>query len=237
MRFGPKSCGSGNGLNLGSGYFVGGRELRLVQSHRDLGVTVDQTLKFHIHINIIVGKASGLANQLLRGTVCRSREFMVTLFVSHIRPILEYCSTVWNLGYLGDARKLEGVQRRWSREVVGMEGLNYLERLKELRLFSICGRMLRTDLIKVWKIFHADVDVGLDSIFERNSHSATRGHSFKLSVPRCRSELRRRYFNVRCVQVWNNLPEVAVSLDSVASFKRYLDGHLGHLFFQLVEGA
>ena len=30
MRFESKSCGSGIGLNLGSGYFVGGRELRLV---------------------------------------------------------------------------------------------------------------------------------------------------------------------------------------------------------------
>ena len=52
MRYGLKSCGSGKGLNLGSGYFfVGGRELRLVQSHKDLGVTVDHTLIFYIHIN------------------------------------------------------------------------------------------------------------------------------------------------------------------------------------------
>ena len=44
---------------------------------------------------------------------------------------------------------LKGVQRRWSREVVGMEGLNYLRKLKELRLFSGYGSMLRTDLVKV----------------------------------------------------------------------------------------
>ena len=180
-------------------------------------------VKFCIYINIIVGKASGLANQLLRGTVCRLREFMVTLFVSHIRPILEYCSTVW---YLEDTRKLEGVQRRWSREVAGEEGWNYLERLKELRHFSVYGIMLRTDLIKVWKIFLAYVDVGLGSIFESNSHSAIIVNPLKLSIPRC-SEIRQRFFNVRCVQAWNNLHELAVSLDSVTSFKRYLDRYLG----------
>ena len=32
--------------------------------------------------------------ELLRVTVCRNWEFMVTLFVSRIRPILDYCSCV-----------------------------------------------------------------------------------------------------------------------------------------------
>ena len=67
-----------------SGYWLGGSELRLVQSHKDLGVTVDCTLKFHGHVDIIVNKANAFANQLLRATVNRSRDFMLTLFVSHI---------------------------------------------------------------------------------------------------------------------------------------------------------
>ena len=36
--------------------------------------------------------------------------FMVSLFVSHIRPIMDFCSSVWNVGYLGDIRLLESVQ-------------------------------------------------------------------------------------------------------------------------------
>ena len=38
--------------------------------------------------------------------------------------------------YLGDTQKLDGVQRRWSKEVVGMESLKYLKRFRELCLFS-----------------------------------------------------------------------------------------------------
>ena len=112
-----------------------------MKSHRDLGIAVDSSLKFHIHINGVVWKASGLAGQLLRGTVCRSRCFMVTLFVSHIRPILDYCSTLWNLGYLNDVRRLEGIQRRWTKEVVGLGDFDYLDRLRVLELYSIYGRM------------------------------------------------------------------------------------------------
>ena len=200
-------------------------------SHRDLGVTVDKTLKFHIHINLVVNKAWGLDNQLLRCTVNRSPGFMVSLFVSHIRPIMDYCSTVWNLGYAGDLKRLESVQRRWTREISGLGGLDYQSRLRHLELFSIRGRMLRADLVKVWKIFHTEIDVGLSHVFERQSHGATRGHPFKLSVPLCRTEIRRRFFNVRTVQTWNSLTEEAVCAASLEGFKRLLDAQVGDRFY------
>ena len=162
---------------------------------------------------------------------------MVTLFTSHIRPLLDYCSTVWNLGYIGDVKKLESVQRRWTKEVDGCAELSYAERIKHLNLFSVWGRMLRTDLIKLWKIFNSVVDVGLLAILERQSHSATRGHRFKISVPLCRSEVRRRFFNVRSVSIWNNLPAAIVQSDTVYQFKRMLDEALGNKLYFTIDQA
>ena len=129
-------------------YYVGGRELEFVDSYRDLGVVVDSSLKFHAHVNSVVGKAGAMMGELLRATVCRSRDFMLALFVSHIRPTIDYCSSVWNTGYLGDIRKMESVQRRWTREVAGLESLEYGSRLRELGLYSVRGRLLRADLKK-----------------------------------------------------------------------------------------
>ena len=34
-------------------------------------------------------------------------------------------------------------------------------KLKVLDLFSIFGQLVRADLIKCWKIFHSEVDIGL----------------------------------------------------------------------------
>ena len=214
-----------------SGYFLGGSELKLVRSHRDLGVIVDSALKFHEHIDSIVCKAAGLANQLLRATVCREPVFMVKLFVSHIRPLLDYCSCVWNLGYVGDTAKLERVQRRWTKQVEGMYETSYESRLRQLGLYSIRGRLLRGDLIKIWKTFHTDTDVGLGEVFDRQSHRATRGHRFKLSIPRCRTEVKRRFFNVRCVSIWNSLPPDVPELETLEKFKTKLDLALSELFY------
>ena len=216
-----------------SGYSLGGSSLKLVKTHRDLGVLIDSSLRFHPHVAEVVRKSSGLANQILRSTVCRSPIFMITLFISHIRPILDYCSTLWNYGYLGDVRKLESVQRRWTSHVTGMEGLSYPERLQRLNLYSIQGRLFRTDLIKVWKSFCPEVEVGLLGLFERQYHTATRGHRFKLSLPACRSDTYRRFLSIRIVREWNSLPANVIEAQTISTFKSRLDKYMGQRFFEV----
>ena len=75
---------------------------QVVHSHVDLGVTIDSDLKFHEHIAATISKAAGLAQNLRKSTVCRSPDFMMNLFSTHVRPILEYCSCVWHTGFVRD---------------------------------------------------------------------------------------------------------------------------------------
>ena len=50
---------------------------------------------------------------------------MTSLFIMHVRPILDYCSCVWNTGYSRDLKLLESVQRRWTKNAAGLESMNY----------------------------------------------------------------------------------------------------------------
>ena len=223
----------GKGRSLGEAlYSVNGNILEVVNSYRDLGVVVDASLKFHLHVREVVYKAGGLLSNLLRTTVCRSMDFMVALYVSHVRPIMEYCSCVWGTGYLGDLRLLESLQRRWTREVEGLSLMEYSERLKRMGLFSVRGRMLRMDMVKVWKAFHCEIDVGLASIWEVLGLGRTRGHSLRLRMPVCRSESRRRWFSVRVLKQWNALPACVVESSTLVGFKRELDAYLGDKLFE-----
>ena len=127
------------------------------------------------------------------------------------------------------------MQRRWTKQIAGLNNVDYAARLNQLKLFSIQGRMFRADLVKLWKAFNAEVDVGLREIFERQVHGATRGHRLKLSVPLCRTDIRRRFLNVRCVNVWNNLPSETVTSDNVVKFKRLLEADLGDMLYGVLE--
>ena len=184
-------------LDRGEGvYSLGGGRLSIVESHKDLGVVVDAKLKFHKHVRTVIGKAGRVLGEMLRSTICRTPKFMVGLFASHIRSILDYCSSAWNVGYLGDARALEGVQRRWTREINEMDHLEYAQRLRQLNLYSVYGRLLRADISKCWKVFHSEVDVDLCDLFVRASSLGTRGHTYKLSGRRCETDTK-RFFNLR----------------------------------------
>ena len=70
-------------------------------------------------------------------------------------------------------------------------------------------------LIKVWKHFHMEVDLGLSGVFEISRDVVeTGGHAYKLCIPVCRSELGRGTFGVRVVRKWNSLPHFVVDAQS-----------------------
>jgi hypothetical protein len=221
------------GLGAGAVYTLGGSCLEFVQVHRDLGVHVDVSLRFHEHVRGVVRRAAGLCSDLLRSTVNRSPDFMIALFVTHVRPILDYCSCVWNLGYVQDMNLLESVQRRWTKQVRGLSELSYRDRLTTLGLFSIRGRLLRTDLIKYWRILCCDTEgFDLSILFQRSLDGRTRGHRHKLLLPLCSVDIAKRFFNVRCIKIWNELPADVVESSGVSAFKARLAEYLGDRLFE-----
>ena len=64
-------------------YYMDGHPLKFVDTHTDLGVTINKNLKYHSHIHNVARKAGGLAANFLKSTVCRSEEFMLELFKTH----------------------------------------------------------------------------------------------------------------------------------------------------------
>ena len=131
------------------------------------------------------------------------------------------------------ARLLESVQRRWTREITGIGHLNYVERLKVMGLYSVYGRLMLADLIKCWKIFYSEGDVGLLNFFSMVVDRRIRGHSLKIVLPMCDLDLK-RVFHVRVIQRWNALPEYVVTQASLLSFKRKLEVEIEHFVHSFV---
>ena len=102
---------------------------------------VDVSLKFHEHIRRAVNKASGIATNLLKSTVNRD-SFMLSLYLMHIRPVIEFSSVIWHTGFEGDLSLLEGVQRCWSKQISGLSNMDYSAHLSALGLYSVQGRLL-----------------------------------------------------------------------------------------------
>ena len=68
----------------------------------------------------------------------------------------------------------------------------------------------------------------------RNINVGTRDHSYKLAIPRWDTEVRARFFSIRMLPVWNEMPEHVVNPVSVVAFKRQLDLSLGNVLYEFV---
>ena len=159
-------------------------------------------------------------------TVCRTPEFMMFLWKTHIRPIIDYCSIIWNTGYLEDLRLLEGVQRRWTKAITGLDHLSYADRLARLNLFSVQGRLLRADLIQYWKILNNKSCIPPSSLFMLHPNPTPQGHPLNILTPHTSTDTRQRSFSYRCIRIWNCLPSEAVCANNLRSFKKSLEDNL-----------
>lgn len=73
---------------------------------RDLGVLIDSKLSFNSHISLIVHKAHVRAQLILRTFTSRHCDLLTRAFTTYVRPLLEYCSPVWNPHTLCNIKKL-----------------------------------------------------------------------------------------------------------------------------------
>ena len=71
--------------------------LSSVDSVRDLGVIVDDRLKFDKHISLITRKALLRSRLILKCFHSRDRSLLVKAYwlIAYVRLLLEYCSVVW----------------------------------------------------------------------------------------------------------------------------------------------
>ena len=132
-------------------YHVNGVLLEEPTSVRDLGVTVEPTLRFRKHVVETARTSSVLCNLILRTFVCARPEFYITLYNSFVVSKLLYCSEVWSPHLSCEKVLLEKVQRRFLKFVARRCGVDpssfslptieSLHRQADLRTFQ---KMVRT---------------------------------------------------------------------------------------------
>ena len=206
-------------------YYLNGIEIDSVESQKDLGILFDHQLKFHLHTTDVAAKANRLLGLIRRCFDHLNSDMLVKLFVTVVRPTLEYCNSVWGPSLVLDQRKIERVQRRATRLLLPIRDKPYGERLSILQLPSLAYRRFRGDMILLYKILNNYFSSDFSALYTYSNTTTTRGHQLKLFKYRSRLNCRSNYFFNKLINDWNNLPDFVVNANSVNCFKSLIDNY------------
>ena len=216
-------------------YTLNDLQLNETDSERDLGVYVDNDLKFRKQAASAVAKASQVLALIRKSFRAINCDTLPLLFKSLVRPHLEYGCCIWGPFSKADRKAVERVQRRATKLVPDLRHRPYTERLRLLDLPSLYYRRRRGDMIKTYQVLHGEMDVRQEDFFTPALDRRTRGHPWKLNKEQAQSRTRRLCFSTRVISDWNSLPPEVVLAPSLGAFKSRLDAHWDGIRYQIPD--
>ena len=175
-----------------------------------------------------INKANRMVGAIRRSFTCLDKFTFVKLYKSMVRVHLENAVPVWFPYMIKDIEMVEAVQRRATKMLPETKGLEYVDRLRLLKLPTLAYRRHRGDMIELYKMINEVYDKDVLPSFEMRGEVVTgsrenRGHSKQLFITRSYKDVRKNFFTKRAAPLWNSLTEEVVTATSVDMFKRGLD--------------
>ena len=223
--------------NLRYGYTMGGVKLTEAEEEKDLGVWMHSSMKPTMQCEMAAKKANMALGMMLRSFHFQTKETLVPLYKTFVRPKMEFAAAAWSPWTAKNEVTLEKVQKRLIRSLSNCHTGTYEERLKIAGLTSLKERRVRGDLIETFKTLRGMNKVEKNEWFDIRSNEVTRptrgnttvvdGVEMKktetLYKKPAAGEIRNNFFTVRVARAWNELPEKVKEVKTVNSFKTAYD--------------
>ena len=166
--------------NPGFSYQMEGASIAAVTNEKDLGIIIDNSLKFHEQTAAAVARANRILGLIKRAFSILDATTLPLLFRAMVRPHLQYANSVWGPTLRMEQDAIERVLRRATKLVRSLRNLKYEDRLQILKIPSMYYRRLRGDMIMVFQILTGRLRVREKDLFERDYPERIRGHELKL---------------------------------------------------------
>jgi hypothetical protein len=121
-----------------------------------LGVTINNTLSWNSHIDIMTKKANNTTAFLRRNLSSCPADVKSTCYKTLVRPQLEYAATVWNPWTQTNISKIEAVQRRTARFTLGdyRRTSSVSSMLHQLKWDNLITRRHQSKVTMIYRVIH-----------------------------------------------------------------------------------
>ena len=211
----------------------GGEPITQVTSHKHLGLTLSNDLRFHAHINELILKVNRAMSPLYPIAKYLPRTILDQLYKIYILPYFDYCDVVYD-GHLTihDSQRLERLQNRAARLITGTPFRSSTEKLRrDLGWDTLTTRREMHRLQMYFKLKNNTstlpdyIRAELPQTRQRDTNITLRNSSSQ-SLPPNHTSLFQRSFIPSTTRAWNRLPESTQTSRSPKMFKRELSERL-----------
>ena len=202
--------------------YMEGIPLPYVDSVKYLGILITSDLSWSQHISNLHLKVRHLIGMLYRKFYKNATSStLLQLYISFIRPHLEYCSAVWDPYHVKDRELLEKTQKFGLKVCLKDWSSDYTSLLSKANIHSLSMRRSQARLSHMFKIMHKLTDFPDVPIDLRTFHYNSRSDNSMAITPfQCQSTQFLNSFFPRTASQWNSLPKSVVSKNTVTSFKQ-----------------
>ena len=210
--------------------YMNGKLIANTISHKHLGLTFNTTCSWTEHISNITSAAWTRLNLLRSLKFKVNRLALEKMYISFVRPLLEYCDAVWDNASTESKKQLEAVHNEAARIITGATKLCSISNLfSDLGWESLQARRTKHKLIIFYKIINGLTPEYLQSLIPpmvQNTTSYNLRNSSDLRNIQARTNIFYNSFLPSTIRAWNELPEETKTVPSVASFKYRLNRDL-----------
>jgi len=122
--------------------------------------------------NIILGKAYAQVSVLFKGFASRSLHILWQAFITYVRPVFDYASSVWSPYLLKHINTVEKVQKRFTKRIDSLSHLSYPKRLAVINLEPLeLRRLLKNGLVMYFNCLNNILALPSDEYFCQQNHA------------------------------------------------------------------
>ena len=189
------------------------------QSHKVLGLTIDENLTWTEHCNNVCKKIKSKLFLLRKLKTLLPKAARLQFYNSFILPHFDYCSNVWLSGKLANLRALELLHKRAMRLILGVPARTPSKELYfKMNWMSLEYRSHYTSAILVYKCLH-DLTPSYLNFFHFTSGRTRAAARNDLIIPSAKKLVLKNSFCVQGAKTFNSLPSTIRNLPRLKVFK------------------
>ena len=203
-----------------------GIDLSLIRHHKHLGITFSKDGSWHEHISNIITSASKILGSMQMLKFRLKRSTLNQIYITYLRPLLEYASVVWDNCTLSEKESLDKIQYEAARIVTGLtRSVSNDKLIQEIGWVSLSERRKMQKLILVYKYKQGLLPTYLsqifpDSVAQTNPYNLRNNYDF--TIVRRRTEIFSKSVIPSSVHLWNQLDASIRDAPTLSIFKAML---------------